>query len=320
MSTLKIIAGLGCLAVALLLAPFAWFSLGAVLWFKFVPVIFTVGLVITGVLLIKKRRTPLSKRAKTLITIFVCVLIVSPIVLDFHIRGERRALQIRAKEFLVRPIPKLLIPNSEGRVGDFYVDANGGPQNGVFGNSRVLMMRFAMNGRIRWSARIQGEFACTSDDVNCNFLTDTIRTNEEVRQYFKERNAILGKIWAMGYLQYVEDTIEHKSLPPEIQEEDEDHRFVRQCEGTWTNEVSDKLTIAPDNSFSLELSGRPNTNFYSGDWIVGVGKPFFALLFTRATGTNPRWSIGDKAEFTIIHVDDRNLVYEVDNRTNSMSR
>jgi hypothetical protein len=220
----------------------------------------------------------------------------------------------------VRPIPKLLIPDSGGRVGDFYVDVNGGPQNGIFGYSRVLMMRFAVNGRIRWSARIQGEFACTSEDVNVNFLTDTIRTNEEVRQYFKERNVILGKIWAMGYWQYIEDTIERKSLPPEIQEEDEDHRFVRQCEGTWTNEVSDRLTIEPDSSFSLELSHHQNTNFYSGDWIVGVGRPFFALIFTRATGTNPHWSVGDKAEFTIIHVDDHNLVYEVDNRTNSMSR
>jgi hypothetical protein len=225
MSALKIIAGLVCLAAAL---PLGLFSLacfqasnfGGELWFKFVPAAFTLGLVAIGGFLISKRRSVVSTRAKMVIVIFFCLLVVMPALVDLHIRNQRKILQTRAKVFLAQPIPKLLIPNSEGEVGGYYVDTNGGTANGVFGYSRVLIGRYATNGRIRWSAMIQGEFACTGDNCLNPNISDDVTTNEEVRLYSAESHAILAQEWRMGFWQWIEDTIEMKYKIPEIEEED----------------------------------------------------------------------------------------------------
>jgi len=65
MSTLKTILGLCCAVVAFFLGIFAWASFRwGPLWFKFVPIGFTVGLLVTGLFLILKRNSPLSKNAK----------------------------------------------------------------------------------------------------------------------------------------------------------------------------------------------------------------------------------------------------------------
>jgi hypothetical protein len=221
MRTLKVIAGLGCLVAAIPLGMFAWVSFfSADLWFKLIPIAFTLGLVAIGLFLILRRCSVFPARTKAVIVIFFSVLVVSPALLDIYIRRERKVLQTRAKEFLSRPIPKLLIPDSEGNIGGYFVDTNAGPQNGVFGYSLILIGRYATNGRIRWSARIQGQFAVTDEGVNPNIRSDTIDTNEEVRLYLAERNAILGKEWRMGFWQWVEDTIEMKDKIPEYEEED----------------------------------------------------------------------------------------------------
>src|SRR5213080_4014037 len=113
MRTVKVIAGLGCIVATLFLAPFAWVSfVYGNLWFKFVPVVFILGLVAIGVFLILKRRLALSKNAKTLITVFISVLTVSLIMVDVYIRCDRKALQNRAREFLSRPVPTMLETNS----------------------------------------------------------------------------------------------------------------------------------------------------------------------------------------------------------------
>jgi hypothetical protein len=221
MRTMKIIAGLVCIVAVFFLGLFALTAfVWGELWFKFIPVLFTLGLFVLGVYLILKWRSPFPKRAKLLIAVYISALIAGPIILDLHIRHDRRALQNRAKAFLTRPIPKLLVPDSEGYVGGYYVDTNSGPANGVFGYSLILIERYATNGRIRWSAAIQGQFACTSEGVNPNIRSDTIDSNEEVRLYLAERNAILAKEWRMGFWQWVEDTMEFKQTIPEIEEED----------------------------------------------------------------------------------------------------
>jgi hypothetical protein len=90
----------------------------------------------------------------------------------------------------------------------------------VFGYSRILIERYATKGRIRWSARIQGEFACTGDNCLNPNISDNIITNEQVRLYSAESHAILAQEWHMGFWQYVEDTMEFKLVIPEIEEED----------------------------------------------------------------------------------------------------
>ena len=221
MRTLKVITGLVCLALALYLGMFAWvcFIYGA-LWFKFIPFAFTLGLAVVGLFLILRRNSVTSARAKMAIIIFFGILIASAAVVDIHIRQERKVLQERAKAFLARPIPKLLIPNSEGEVGGYYIDTNAGTANGVFGYSRVLIGRYATKGRIRWSAVIQGEFACTGNNCLNPNISDEVITNEEVRLYSAESHAILAEEWRMGFWQWIEDTIEMKTKIPEIEEED----------------------------------------------------------------------------------------------------
>ncbi len=149
MSALKVIVGLVCLVASFFLGLFAWASLYCPeLWFKFIPAGFTLGLVFVGILLVSRRNSPLSNSVKWIMGGYFCLLVMLPVLLDFHIRQERRPLQERAKAFLAHPIPKLLIPDSEGYVGGYYVDTNGGTANGVFGYSRVLIGRYATKGRI----------------------------------------------------------------------------------------------------------------------------------------------------------------------------
>jgi hypothetical protein len=221
MRILKVIAGSACLFVACFLGLFAWVSfISGEPWFTLVPIAFIIGLISIGLLLILRQGSPLSSLTRGLIVVFFALLILAPVALDLWIRYDRRELQKRSQQFLARPIPKLLIPDSQGYVAGYYVDTNSGPANGVFGYSLILIERYATKGRIRWSARIQGQFACTGEGVNPNIRSDAIGTNEEVRTYLAERNAILAKEWRMGFWQWVEDTIEMKGKIPEHEEED----------------------------------------------------------------------------------------------------
>lgn len=268
MSTVKVIAGLVCVVLAVFAVPFAWVSSSSgVLWFKFIPAIFAVGLLVVGLFLIVKRRSAMSARVRLLIFLFFGILVASPVLLDIHIRHESQLLQNRAKQFLLRPIPKLLVPDSEGYVGGYYVDTNAGPQNGVFGYSLILIERYATKGRIRWSAAIQGQFACTGHGINPNIMSDAIDTNEEVRLWLAERNAILSKEWQMGFWHWVQDVIEIRRTIPEIEEEDRVDRFIQRINGTWTN-GSGAMTISPNGTFAATWSNHTQTNVLKGNQCV----------------------------------------------------
>lgn len=314
MRTLKVIAGLACMLAAFFVGLFAWASLYCPdLWFKFVPAWFAIGLAAIGIFLFIKRKSPLTIGAKWEIGGFFCLLLLFPVLLDFHIRAERKALQERAKAFLARPIPKLLIPDSEGYVGGYDVDTNAGIANGVFGYSRVLIERYATKGRIRWSAAIQGEFACTGDNCLNGNISDNVLTNEEVRRYSAESHAILAQEWRMGYWQWVEDTMEFKSVIPEIEEEDRGARFAQRLEGTWTN-ATGSMSISNNGTFSAVSFGQDHTNILKGTEI------FYSSGFEVTPDGPPIRTSDDEKDFKVIHVDDHNLIYEVDGQTNSMNR
>jgi hypothetical protein len=316
--TLKVIAGLLCLALALYLGMFAWvcFIYGA-LWFKFIPAAFTLGLAVVGLFLILRRSSVMSPRAKMVIIIFFGFLVVSPALVDIHIRQERKALQERAKAFLGRPIPKLLIPNSEGEVGGYYIDTNAGTANGVFGYSRVLIGRYATKGRIRWSAAIQGEFACTGDNCLNPNISGEVLTNAEVRLYSAESHAILAEEWQMGFLQWIEDAIEMKSKIPEIEEEDQYNDWIHQLEGTWTNENSETMTISPNGSFSAKWGTASQTNIFKGTELFMGGASILRVI--RDTPSHILQD-GDEKDLKILQVDNHNLVYELEGQTNHMGR
>jgi hypothetical protein len=227
MRTLKVIAGLVCLFEAFFLGILAlWFrEWGGGLWLVLLGGVFSLGFAAIGLFLIVRRRELRSMRTRVLMAVSMGTLLIPLVTLDLHIRHERRVLQMRAREFIARPLPTLLIPDSEGYVAGHYVDTNSGPQNGPLGESGDLIERYATKGRIRWSARIQGQFASTSHDVvvwgpKADAITDAFRTNEELRLYLAERNAILGKEWQMGFWQTVEDAMEMRMTTPEFEEED----------------------------------------------------------------------------------------------------
>ncbi len=221
MKTLKVILGSASLVFALILAPLAWVSFRwGELWFKPVPPAFMMVLAAVGVALIMKRRQVLSKQVKILTSALLIVLIASPVLLIASIRHHRGVLQARAKAFLSIPVPIALKPNSEGYMGYEYVGTNEAAEVQILGHSRELIERYATKGRIRWSARIQGQFATTSEQLWFPGADDIQRTNQEVQAYLAERNAILAEEWRMGFWQWVEDTIEMKSKIPEHEEED----------------------------------------------------------------------------------------------------
>ena len=318
MRIVKIIAGVGCLAAALCLSgfvldSFVWGSL----WFKFVPAIFILGIVAVGLVLILKSRSILSKKARAWITIFMGVVVLSPTLLDLQIRHERKVLQTRAKNFLLRPIPKLLIPNSEGEVGGYYVDTNAGIANGVFGYSRVLIERYATKGRIRWSAAIQGEFAGIGDNCLNPNISDEVTTNEEVRRYSAESHAILANEWRMGFWQWLEDTIEMKYKIPEIEEEDQYNGWMDQLGGTWTNENFETMTISNNGTFSARWVSPVGTNIFKGtELFMGAASVLRVIRDTQSHILQD----GDEKNIRILHVDAHSLIYELDGQTNSMKR
>jgi hypothetical protein len=104
----------------------------------------------------------------------------------------------------------------------FQTNEIGGYQAGenenVLSTSRALIERYANNGRIRWSARIQCEMAVQPFETA--FCGDAAKTNEEARIYIEDCKGIIAEEWRMGFWQWIEDTIELKTKIPEIEEED----------------------------------------------------------------------------------------------------
>jgi hypothetical protein len=185
------------------------FGLWGNIWIASIPLVFTLALVAVGLSLIAKRRSPLSKQARVLIALAIGIPLMSASILDLHIRHDRKILQVRAKEFLSRPIPNVLNTNFIG-----YFQSSG---SNVLVDSRSLIERYANNGRIRWSARIQGQFATVPFGIDA--CAEVARTNQEARFYLADCSALLDKEWRMGFWQFVQDSIEMKRTIPEHEEE-----------------------------------------------------------------------------------------------------
>jgi hypothetical protein len=318
MRIFKVFLGLGCLLAAVPLGLFAWESLVCgELWFKLVPALCLLGLVSIGLFLISRRNSVLSARTKVLIAIFFSFLVVSPALLDMQIRHERKVLQSRAKSFLLIPVPMALSPDSNGYMGYEYEGTNDEADVRVFGHSRTLIQRYATSGRIRWSARIQGQFASTSEELWFPGAGDIQKTNQEVRAYMAERNDILGKEWRMGFWQWIEDSIEMKDKIPEFEEEEQYNGWIDELGGTWTNENFETMTISNNGIFSARWVSPVGTNIFKGtELFVGAASVLRVIRDRQSVFLQD----GDKKDIRILHVDGHNLIYELDGQTNSMKR
>lgn len=167
MRALKVICGVICLFAMPVLTLFALecYRVGE-MWLVLFAFLYILGFTITGYLLIDSRSHPLSKGLKIFMTILLIAVIGIPAILDVKIRYDRAKLQARAKTFMLRPLPMVLKPNSDGYIGYEYVGTNDESEYQILGCSHSLINRYATTGRIRWSAAIQGQFAITADQPN----------------------------------------------------------------------------------------------------------------------------------------------------------
>lgn len=303
MRTAKFIVGIICLAIAIYLTPFCFgmfFYSG--LLFKFLTLVFWCGLIAVGVFLIRRRKLPISKGARSLILLFLGVSIASPVILDIYVRHERQMLQARAKEFLSRPVPLILQTNE--------IDGYQARENEtVLSGSRTLIQRYATKGRIRYSAAIAGQFAVQPFETASCEDADIVKTNEEARLYVVECKAIIEKEWQMEFWQWIEDTIELKLTVPEIEEENVVDRFIEKLDGTWTNDFG-TMTISPNGTFSGKWTNQKSTNIINGTQMFRVNDETLQVMLAD----------NQEKDFRIIHLDDHNLNYETDGQTNSMNR
>ena len=151
------------------------------------------------------------KRCHKILLLLLSIFVFGPLFLDIYIRHERKMLQTRAKVFLSQPIPAMFQTNE---IGMYQARSN----HDVLFVSRALIERYAKNGRIRWSAAIQGQFAVQPFETSA--CEEAAITNEAARIYVAECKAIIAKEWRMGFWQWIEDTMEFKKRIPEIEEED----------------------------------------------------------------------------------------------------
>jgi hypothetical protein len=91
-----------------------------------------------------------------------------------------------------------------------------------------------------------------------------------------------------------------------------DSTFSRQVPGNWTRDRSGTMFIGSDGSWSIKPSSDSLTNSYAGTW--QIKDHVFIMTFTN----DPMK--GGIARYTIIRVDDHQLVYEDSGNIHTNSR
>lgn len=298
----KIIAGFVCFVLAVICG---WFSLMAYGWKNIIaisiPALMAAALIYIGCFLLVKRKAPLSYKAKIIIPAVFSIIFVFPFVLDAKIRFDRKVLQAQAKEFLSRPVPEMFKTNSVTWYG-------APPGETVLSESLGLVKRYAENGRIYRSSSIWAQFAAQPFETAA--CEDAANGNEEALKYIKACEAIIDREAKMCYWQFVEDMIEFKFTIPEIEEENEVDRFIQKLDGTWANE-SGIITFDPSGRFSTTQSNQHK--FYTGTWM-------FRTKDNTMVVTSTNFENSEEEDLKVISVDEHNLVFSIDGRTNSVRR
>lgn len=302
MHGIKVIFASVCFAFAIYLG---WFSFMASGWREIyalsIPAIMAAVLILIGGVLLAKRKSPLSRRAKIPIFTVLGFMFVFLVGLDAKIRFERSTLQARAKEFLSRPVPELFKTNS--------LDLSSVPEGEtVLSTSLRLIERYARNVRIYRSSAIWGQFARQPFETAA--CEEAAQDNAEALKYIKDCKAIIDQEAEMCFWQWIEDRIEMRWTSPEIEEENQVDRLIRKLDGTWTNELG-VLTFDPSGRFSTTQTNQHM--FYTGTWMF---RPKDNTMVV--TSMNPEKY--EEENIKIISVDKHNLVFSVDGRTNSVRR
>jgi hypothetical protein len=109
-----------------------------------------------------------------------------------------------------------------------------------------------------------------------------------------------------------------------------DARLTKEIPGVWKQEVissqssdafASTTTISRDATFSYVRlwNERPITNTFAGTWKIRDGVMFMTL--TNRSGPNPNIPAGvAPMQSRIIHLDDHQMVEEIDGTTNILSR
>jgi len=102
-----------------------------------------------------------------------------------------------------------------------------------------------------------------------------------------------------------------------------DAEFTKQIPGAWKQELStytNTLTIVPDGTFTYSrYTTQSNTTFTNtGTWRISGGG--IVMIATNKVGAHPL-PLGDFFKAKIVHLDDHEWIFEMDNRiTNSFRR
>jgi hypothetical protein len=109
-----------------------------------------------------------------------------------------------------------------------------------------------------------------------------------------------------------------------------DAKLTKEIPGAWKQEGTNSqnghafvstTTISPDGTFSYVRlwNERPLTNTYAGTWKIKRGAMLMTL--TNSSGPNPNIPAGvTPLQSRIVRLDDHQLVYVEDGRTNILSR
>lgn len=94
--------------------------------------------------------------------------------------------------------------------------------------------------------------------------------------------------------------------------------------GTWTIEGKGEVIFVHDGTFSSRWTNthaRPEASwYYDGTWAVTGGVCVSTITNSTSLGTTNRVRAGKTDCFRVLAIDDRQLVWECDNQTNSLAR
>jgi hypothetical protein len=209
-SLIKVIIGLTLLFLAFLITKFAVTRVvryGDTIQIIWVPVVIGVGFAILGLFLIVRWRSAMARGHKILILgASMGMPIVGAFLLHLAIGHRQSVVKHEAELFSFQAVPNIFKGDSEGGVSLRYV----GPNADGLSYSHALINRYAKDGQIPWSARINGDMSIALSELSCYERANAVTTNQQASLYLTNCRRILLDINRILFWQLVEDTINSK--------------------------------------------------------------------------------------------------------------
>ncbi len=96
-----------------------------------------------------------------------------------------------------------------------------------------------------------------------------------------------------------------------------DTKLAQEIPGTWTRSAH-AMAMTPDGRFTESFLSKTGTNTFVGTWQIKDGILIFTT--TNVNGTLPDTADGSVQRYKITHLDEHQLVYEMNGQTITLSR